>query len=167
MNNDNLENFNEEINECTARGACSIAPNIAALQELVMYFLKQSAFYLLKLEKLGANNPSIKAEIINDLSALIFVNEFNEEQIFTIAMKGYFLLQNTKQTYKKLNNSINSLELKNKINFNNNTNLAKAISYGENLLRHKYNNIQKEKNSKLFVRRSNACGFIQLLPVFG
>ena len=109
MNNDNLENFNEEINECTARGACSIAPNIAALQELVMYFLKQSAFYLLKLEKLGANNPSIKAEIINDLSALIFVNEFNEEQIFTIAMKGYFLLQNTKQTYKKLNNSINSL----------------------------------------------------------
>ena len=132
-----------------------------------MYFLKQSAFYLLKLEKLGANNPSIKAEIINDLSALIFVNEFNEEQIFTIAMKGYFLLQNTKQTYKKLNNSINSLELKNKINFNNNTNLAKAISYGENLLRQKYNNIQKEKNSQLFVRRSNACGFTQLLPVFG
>lgn len=145
MNNNNLENFNEEINECTARGACTIAPNIAALQELVMYFLKQSAFYLLKLEKLGANNPSIKAEIINDLSALIFVNEFNEEQIFTIAMKGYFLLQNTKQTYKKLNNSTNSLELKNKINFNNNTNLAKAISYGENLLRQKYNNIQKEK----------------------
>lgn len=145
MNNDNLENFNEEINECTARGACTIAPNIAALQELVMYFIKQTAFYLLKLEKLGANNPSIKAEIINDLSALIFVNEFNEEQIFTIAMKGYFLLQNTKQTYKKLNNSVNSLELINKINFNNNTNLAKAISYGENLLRQKYNNIQKEK----------------------
>ena len=110
-----------------------------------MYFLKQTAFYLLKLEKLGAKNPSIKAEIINDLSALIFVNEFNEEQIFTIAMKGYFLLQNTKQTYKKLNNSTNSLELKNKINFNNNTNLAKAISYGENLLRQKYNNIQNEK----------------------
>ncbi len=55
MNNDNLEIFNEEINECTARGACSIAPNIAALQELVMYFIRQTAFYLLKLEKLGAN----------------------------------------------------------------------------------------------------------------
>ena len=79
MNNDNLENFNEEINECTARGACSIAPNIAALQELVMYFLKQSAFYLLKLEKIGDNKHSIKDEIINDLFVMIFVNEFNEE----------------------------------------------------------------------------------------
>lgn len=146
MNNNNFDKLNEEANECTARGVCSVAPNIAALQELVMYFLKQTAFYIIKLEKLGANNPSIKTEIVNDLSALIFVNEFNEEQLFTIATKGYFLLQNTKQTYKKLCNT-NYIELKDKISFNNNTNLAKAISFGENLLRQKYNNIQKDKRN--------------------
>ncbi len=143
-NNENINN--EEINECTTRGMCSIAPNIASLQELVMYFLKQSAFYLLKLEKLGASNQSIKTEIINDLSALIFVNEFNEEQLFTIAMKDYFLLQNVKQTYKKQCNT-NCFELKDKINFSNKTPLPKAISFGENLLLQKYNNIQKEKRN--------------------
>lgn len=152
MTKNNFEKFNnEDINECTSRGMCSIAPNIAALQELVMYFLKQSAFYLLKLEKLGANNQSIKTEIINDLSALIFVNEFNEEQLFSIAMKGYFLLQNVKQTYKKQcsTKNINCFELNEKINFNNKTPLSKAISYGENLLLGKYNNIQSEKRNLL------------------
>ena len=146
-NNENLNN--EEINECTSRGMCSVAPNIASLQELVMYFLKQSAFYLLKLEKLGANNQSIKTEIINDLSALIYVNEFNEEQLYTIAMKDYFLLQNVKQTYKKQCSAKNTncFELKEKISFNNKTPLPKAISYGENLLLQKYNNIQKEKRN--------------------
>lgn len=149
MSNNEIEKLSEEKNECTSRGACSMAPNIAALQEIVMYFLKQTAFYMLKLEKLGANNPSIKTEILNDLSALISVNEFNEEQLFTIAMKDYFLLKNTQQTYKKRceTKNTNCFDLKEKIQFNNKTSLSKAISYGENLLLQKYNNIQSEKRN--------------------
>ncbi len=103
-----MQNYNDnnhlylDTNECTSRGACSVSPNIFLLQELVMFFLQQIAYYVIKLENLGANNKSIKYDIVSDIAALVSINEFNEEQLYSMVMKEYFLLENTRDAYKKL-----------------------------------------------------------------
>ena len=50
---------------------------------------------------MGANNPSIKYEMINDIASLVYINEFSENQLFEIAMKDYFLYSNTREAYKQ------------------------------------------------------------------
>lgn len=129
-----------DTNECTSRGACSIAPNIASLQELIMYFIKQTAHYIIKLENSGAVNKSIKYNIINDISALVSINEFSEEQLFTLAVKNYYLLKDTKKAYFELcsNMNIACVELKNKVEFDSSTTLSKAISIGEKIFLQNY-----------------------------
>ena len=131
----NYKNIHSDINECTSRGACSIAPNIASLQEIIIYFLKQLAYYVIKLENLGANNQNIKYEIINDIASLVSINEFSEKQLFEILSKDYFLFIDAKNTYDKIckEKSIPAKDLKNVIIFGKNTSVSKAISQGEKL----------------------------------
>ncbi len=130
-NNEYINNFSD-IDECTSRGVCSSSPAIAALEELSMAFLKQIAYYILKLEHLGASNDKIKYEIINTLSALVSVNEFSEKQLYTLVCNEYYLLEDTKKTYKQLckTEKIAAKELKNVSGFNSETSLPKAISIG-------------------------------------
>lgn len=129
-----------DTNECTSRGACSVAPNIAYLQELIMAFLKQIAYYIIKIEALGANNPKIKYDIINDIASLISINEFSEKQLYSIILKDYYLLLNVKNTYNSICTKNNLLpdELKKIIKFDQTTNLSKAIAQGEKLFLEKY-----------------------------
>lgn len=149
MHNNEYDNTYIDTNECTSRGACSIAPNIAALQEIILYFLKHTANYILKLENMGANNPSVKYEIINDIASLVYINEFSENQLFEIAMKEYFLYTNTKEAYKQNCEKYKKscVELKNKIKLNNSTTIAKVISAGEKLFLDKYNRISSEQRN--------------------
>ncbi len=149
MHNNEYDNTHIDPNECTSRGSCSIAPNIAALQEVILYFLKHSANYILKLEKMGANNPSVKHEIINDIASLVYINEFNEEQLFEIAMKDYFLYLNTKDAYKEncKQYKTNCIELKNKIKFNTTTQISQVIAIGEKLFLDKYNRTNSEQKN--------------------
>jgi hydroxylamine reductase len=135
-------NYNEkssyvDVNECTSRGACSISPTISSLSELAMTFLKQIAFYVLKLEKLGGSNDNIKQEIVKVLASLVSVNEFSEEQLFKIVKNEYGILQNTITTY---NNRCNKSSFKfEDIGFNSNTTLSQAISIGEKIFLTNYN----------------------------
>ena len=148
-NNNEYRKTYIDTNECTSRGACSVAPNIAALQEVIMYFLKQIAHYVLELENLGANNQSIKLNIINDIATLVSSNEFSEKQLFGLIQKEYFLLEDTKKTYKNICKDENILakELKTHIYFDKTTPISKAIALGEKLFLEKYNNFNSlQKN---------------------
>lgn len=161
-NNNEYKKTYIDTNECTSRGVCSVAPNIAALQELLMYFLKHTAHYILELEKLGANNQSIKFEIINDIATLVSSNEFSEKQLFSIVQKEYFLLEATKKIYKELctNKDIIAKELKNIIRFDNTTPIPKAIALGERLFLDKYNRLtplQKNLMEILLILVKSTC----------
>lgn len=149
MHNNEYQRNYIDTNECTSRGVCSIAPNIAALQEVILYHLKHIAHYILKLEKLGANNTSIKQDIINDIATLVSSNEFSEKQLYNILLKEYYILQNTKQAYKKVCSDLKYpyKELKNVINFDSKTTIPKATALGEKLFLQKCNKITtREKN---------------------
>ncbi len=158
-----MQNYNDnnhlylDTNECTSRGACSVSPNIFLLQELVMFFLQQIAYYVMKLESLGANNKSIKYDIINDISALVSINEFNEEQLYSMVMKEYFLLENTREAYKKLSikKSMPSVMLKKSVNIDNSTKISKAIAVGEKLFLSRY--------KKLSTRQKNLIDILEIV----
>lgn len=164
----NYKNIHSDINECTSRGACSIAPNIASLQEIIIYFLKQLAYYVIKLENLGANNQNIKYEIINDIASLVSINEFSEKQLFEILSKDYFLFIDAKNTYHKIckEKGIPAKDLKNVIIFDKNTSVSKAISQGEKLFLEKYKQIsQTQKNLMAILQiliKSTAISLIKL-----
>ncbi len=168
-----MYNYNEynkayiDTNECTSRGACSVAPNIAALQELIMYMLKHISHYVLELEKLGANNQSIKIAIINSIATLVSSNEFSEKQLFSLLQNEYQLLLKTKETYKELCTSrkIPVKELKFIVQFNENTTIAKAIGQGEKLFLQKCTKLtQTKKNLReilLFLVKSTCLNLVK------
>ncbi len=135
MKNENNFNMNYEANSCTSRGVCSISPNIAALQELIIFFMKESAHYLLELHKLGASNNKINLNIINNIASLISVNEYSESQMYDMVMDDYFLLKNIKDTYYEMckKNNIVPIELESDIYYNEQVTISKAISLGEKL----------------------------------
>lgn len=148
MNNYNFQNnISTDANECTSRGACSLAPSIAALQEVLFYFIKQSSYYILKLNKMGADNKSINLEIINDIASLIPINEFSENQLFSLITKQFYLLKNVKQTYLNLcqTNNEKALNLKFNIDFNENTTINNTISQGEKLFFTNYKKLTQEQ----------------------
>lgn len=149
MHYNEFQNQSIDTNECTSRGACSVSPNIFLLQELVVFFLQQISYYVIKLEELGAVNKSIKFDIINDIAALISINEFNEEQLYSMVMKEYFLLENTKATYVKLSSKkkLKPELLKKTVNISNSTPISKAIAAGEKLFLSRYKKLSIEQKN--------------------
>ncbi len=142
----NARNSHIDVNECTSRGACSISPSISALSELAMVFLQHIAYYVIKLEKLGASNDKLKFDIINVLASFVSVNEFSEEQLFEIVQNEYFMLEDTKKAYNDYckRENITSKDLKEKILFNEKTLVSKAISIGEKIFLRNYNTRSSE-----------------------
>ncbi|MBR1424604.1 hypothetical protein IJ579_03475 [bacterium] len=141
MQNENrYNNVNHESNACTSRGACSIAPNIASLQDLVLHFIKEEAHYLLELQKLGFSNRRISLDIMNDLASLVSVNEFSEDQLYSIVLNEYYLLKNIKDTYHNicLEKNIAAWDLDSDVLFNEYTTLSQSIALGEKIFMNNY-----------------------------
>ena len=142
----NARNSHIDVNECTSRGACSISPSISSLSELAMVFLQHIAYYVIRLEKLGASNDKLKFDIINILASFVSVNEFSEEQLFEIVQNAFFMLEDTKKTYNDYckRENITSKDLKEKILFSEKTSISKAISIGEKIFLRNFNTRSSE-----------------------
>lgn len=84
MNYDYYQKTACEYDEFIAKGLCAANPNISALQETILLFLKELAYYLLELKKFGANNTLIKEHIIEAVSGTITNVDYNHEQFQNI-----------------------------------------------------------------------------------
>lgn len=56
---------------CTARGVCSISPRMASIYEIILLYLKEFAYYSLKLQEFNIKNENVKNLILNTLSAFV------------------------------------------------------------------------------------------------
>lgn len=149
QNNNQYKITYNVVNECSARGACSISPAIVALEELSLSFLQQIAYYMLKLENFGANNKNIKIEITQIIASMVSVNEFSENQLYSIILKEYYILQETLRIYSDIckKTKLPRKLLNKQIKFNEKTNLSKAIALGEKIFFDKYQKTStKQKN---------------------
>ncbi|MBP3821268.1 hypothetical protein J6G99_06455 [bacterium] len=155
-------NTNSDINECTSRGVCSIPPNISALQELLLFFIKQTAFYIVELKKLGVNNSEIKEKIISDLASIVSISEFNEKQLYQLVYDNFCMLKNAKLKYISRTKETNteSVELEIPFELEDHTSLPKAISQGEKIFfinYKKYNQNQRNLFEILNVVLKSVC----------
>ena len=68
MNNE--FNSGYQYDRCVSRGICSINPTTAALQEVIILYLKIAAYYGLKFEDMGERNECVYKLILNTISVL-------------------------------------------------------------------------------------------------
>ena len=167
----NNESFNEnpmESNECTSRGVCSIPPAIAALQELIRYLILKSVFYIVKLEELNLFNEQIKSQIINIIANLMYINEYNEQQMYLLSQTCYYIYENSKEKFLQTSKE-NDLPPTDQINYKSTKGIAGAITYGSYLLKLKNEILSPDiKNllEILFLTYKSATHNISLLEDF-
>ncbi len=160
MNNSDYSRLPFDTDECTSRGACTISPTNAALQELVMYILRLCVYYVLRLEDFNLENNNITSEIINAISCLVTVNEYGDKQMYELAQRCIHILYNTKGRYIKACDDSNITPLIADEDFlpNENSTLTEFILQGENLRKVKYiKNSNRYLSEILFIIQKSVC----------
>lgn len=76
-----------EHDECLGKGLCSVNPTLSSIQEIILLYLKQMAFYLFKLKDFGITNEPMKETILNSLFNIITNAEYNQEQFNKLILK--------------------------------------------------------------------------------
>lgn len=138
-----------EYNECNARGACSIAPKISSLQEVLIIFLRQLSFYALMLDKFGEDISQISANIVESLSTLVSTTDYTDEQLLGLVGKQYAFLIKTKRQYLNIckQKKISCEELKFGLDITPQMTLAGIISQGEKIFLNKYNKMSVQQKN--------------------
>lgn len=164
----NYQAENNEYNECSAKGACSMAPKIAALQEVLLILLKQVAHYSIKLEKENSNIDLQTEKIISGLAAVISTADYTDEQLLNIVSSYYNLLIQTKVEYKKISKikNLKFKELKFELEITPQMSLPSIISQGEKIFLEKYRQSTQTKknldNILLFILKSICINYLEL-----
>ncbi|MBQ3311464.1 hypothetical protein IJG72_05235 [bacterium] len=121
------------FDDCMGKGICSVDPTITALQEVITMYLKELAFYTLRLKKKGVTNKIIRDNIINTISGLSSNTDYSHEQFEKIVMNLYENIRQSKILYERLckGNNENSKNIEKKLDLNKNFNFNEAIKQGE------------------------------------
>lgn len=119
--------------ECSLKGICSVNPTLSALQEFVLMYLKETAFYLLELKNLGIENKKVQENIMEALSGVVIGAEYSQYQFQRL---NVFLSENltqAKNIYKEICQKHNFEQKVVKSFFRNRKNysLSEAIKIGE------------------------------------
>ena len=134
-------NTSQSFAECSAHGACIISPNASALQEIMLVMLKQTVFYLLKLEEEGVANLEIVDSVIEELSMIDSLGEHADNQTMDIFSKHYLELVKLQGDYKKLCKAkkLKCIEVHSSVKFTVEMTISTLIHHGERVFLEKYN----------------------------
>lgn len=91
-----------EYDEFFPKGIHSVNPSLSSLQEVILIYLKELAYYLLQLKDLGANNAIIRENVIEAISGIISNVDYNPEQFKKIILILNRDLNQTKALYISL-----------------------------------------------------------------
>lgn len=96
-------NSAHEYNECVSHGACSISPNVASYNEIMLNILKQLAFYIINLRDLGIRKNDLIRDIIYEIAFTDSIKDFSEEEILNSFKYFYNNLKVCQNEYKIIN----------------------------------------------------------------
>lgn len=140
-----------EYDEYISKGVYSVSPVLTSLQEVLLVHLRELAFYLLRLRKMGINNSKIKEEIIDDISTIIMNVNYSQLQFQVILTKLTTYLNQAKALYFEYceKNGIKAESLKTHFKHQKNLNIKSAIKKGEKYVLKKFDFFTDEQK-KLF-----------------
>lgn len=91
-----------EYDEFILRGFCASNPSLSLSQEVILMFLQELSYYLLKLKDFGVKNKEVEESFIEALSGIITNIDYNDKQFKTIVMTLSKNLSQMKVLYAKL-----------------------------------------------------------------
>ena len=121
------------FDSCIAKGVCSVDPTISSLQEVIIMYIKQLAFYTLKLKNYGVTNSVIKENLINTLAGFVSNTDYTHDQFKSIIMTIYENLRQSKILYERIckNNNVSADKLEAQLKIYKKFNLNESIKQGE------------------------------------
>ncbi len=84
---------------CTLQGVCGKSPEVAALEDLLIYVLKGISVYAHKARELGAKEKAIDLFVIEGLFTTITNVDFDTERLQEILLKGYEIQKKARALY--------------------------------------------------------------------
>lgn len=170
INNDYLIETNElhESDECFHKGLCSVNPNLFSVHEVILLYLKELSFYMLKLKDFGATNETIKETVIYALFNILTNAEYNQEEFHTLISNLYDYIQQSKILYEKacLERNIEIITHKSYFKYTKNFDLTDAIRKGEKYFLKKMNTFTSRQKDLydivLFLIKSLSLKIIEL-----
>lgn len=136
-----------DYNECVARGNCSIPPEVRALQEVILIYLKQLAFYELKQNELNISYFENKETILEGILSLIATGKYTDEQMLDIISKIYSKMLYSRQEYLNYctEHKLKCDDLKLSLKLTPQMTLPEIINTGEKTLLSRYKKISSHQ----------------------
>lgn len=133
--------------EFSAKGIFTIDPTLSFIQELLLEYLKELAFYLLKLNDLGINNQQIADEVVEIVLGIIADTTYTQREFHNITDKLLSYIKEAKIIYAQ-NSERDKTEIQTihpKIKHHKKHNFLDAIAKGEKRLINKINSMTNEQ----------------------
>jgi hydroxylamine reductase len=157
-----------ECDECLTKGICSVNPTLTSLQEVILLYLKELSFYILKLKDYGVTNDVIKERVIYALYNIVTDVEYNQEQFHEIISQLYDFIMQSKTLYEKycLEHDIEIITTKSYFKYSKKFELTDAIKKGEKYFLKKSMTFDQTKKSlfdiMLFLCKSMVIKMVEL-----
>ena len=128
-------NYNEDYqyDSCVSRGVCSVNPRTSSLQEVLILYLKLTAFYALRLYNNGIKNKKVKKIILDTISIMVSNYDFSEQDFKILTKRFNKILPTLIKDFEINCNEENSIPtcLKSILKFNQSSDIIKSIQLGE------------------------------------
>lgn len=144
-------NYHEDYqyDSCISKGICSINPRTSSLREVLVMYLKQLAFYTLKLKHLGLKNNATEEIILNTLSGLMSNLELGNRQFYETLLNLKTIIIESVRTYKEICKSKNVEPqcIPTILKLNKQLSISELIQLGEKEFSEKFKLISEEKRN--------------------
>lgn len=132
MHND-FQTIPYESDECLTKGICSVSPALSSVQEIILLYTKELAFYILELKDFGIKNDAVKDVIMYALFNIVTNAEYSQEQFKNLLTKLYDFMVQSKALYEKqcLEKNVEIKTTKSYFKYSKTFDLTDAIRKGE------------------------------------
>lgn len=132
-NFNNIPSSAYEPDECLVKGICPVNPTLPSIQEIILLYIRELAFYVLKLKDFGVENESTKHAIINAFFNIVTNVEYSQDQFQDIISGLYDYITQSRILYEKhcIENNIEIQTTKSYFKYSKRFNLTDAIRKGE------------------------------------
>ena len=134
---------------CSQSGVCSIHPAISALYDILLYEIRSSVFYLVKMKEFNILNKNACAQCLEALSLFLINTSLNESKYLKIVNNINKIKKDLKEQYIKYcaDNDLPCEILKTGIEIKEKTTINQLIEFAQINLKTKINAIDKSKQA--------------------
>lgn len=151
----------QELEQFITQEASSIKPVVSAMQEVILIYLKEISYYLLKLKRFTTDNKIIMENVIEAVSGIIANIDFNQEEFRKLIGLLSGGLTQSKINYLNIceRNEIQPELLKPFFKHSDNMTMEELLRIAQEDLkkRNQYSKEQKDSFDKIFSLTKNIC----------